>query len=229
MQFDLNIEATVRAAIEEALAPATLRQKVTDLVGGCVDRALSDQFKSYGKFGEVVASAIKATIPHEVSIDGAARFDHLLKAVIEKRLEAYNNERVAQLMEPVFELLTPPPAEITLTKLVQDAVECWQDNYRRNGAQQPTVIVEKSEYGSRWIHMDPKADVERYACSVRIGVNDHDNKMFGLKLEGSEVGKTMFAGDFYGWERDIFALYTRGSKLVVDAEDFSDVYYQGED
>lgn len=226
MQINLNIEATVQAAIEEALSPAVLREKITELVGKTVDSALADQFRSYGEFGKVVAAAIKTLIPHEVSIDGAARFDHVLKAAIERRLAAYNDDRMAAFMAPMLDdLLQVPPAEITLSKLVADAIKGWADHHRRENDSQPTVIVEQSAYGSRWVYMDPRSDKSKYECQVRIGVSEDTGKMFGLSIEGSEVGKRLFAGDFYDFERDLFALYTRGAKLVVDQDDFSDVYY----
>jgi hypothetical protein len=223
MKFELNIEATVQAAIEEALAPATLRTKITELVGKVVDNALSDQFRSYGDFGKLVSAAIKTTIPHEVSINGAARFDHTLKQAIERRLATYNDQRMTEVLQPMLDsILEIPPAEIKLSKLVQDAKEGWADHHRRDGDNEMTVIVEQTSYGSRWVHMDPRTRRSKYECQVRIGVSDSDGKMFGLKIDGQEVSKTLFAGDFYSFERDLFALFTRGAKLTVDVDDFSD-------
>jgi hypothetical protein len=224
MKIELNIEAAVQAAIEEALAPAVLREKITALVGKTVDGVLENQFRSYGEFGKAVEASIKTIIPHEVSIDGAARFDHALKGAIERRLASYNDERLSQSLQPMLDkLLTTPPAEIKLSKLVADAKEAWADNHRRDGDDCMTVIVEGPSYGSHWIYMDPRANRDKYACQVRLGVTE-DGKMFGLKIEGQEVGKTLFAGDFYYMERDLFALFTRGAKLIVDEEEFDTEY-----
>lgn len=220
MKFELNIEATVQAAIEAALSPDVLRSKITDLVGKTVDQALSEQFRSYGEFGKVVQAALKTVVPHEVSIDGAARFDHTLKAAIERRLAAYNEQRMTEALQPMLdELLKVPPSEIKLTQLVGEAKGSWEDNHRREGDEQMTVVIEPTSYGSRWIYMDPRSNRDKYSCQVRLGVYEADGKMFGLKIEGTEVGKTLFAGDYYGFERTLFALFTRGAKLVIDVED----------
>ena len=227
MNITIDIESTVSAAISAALNPDVLAGKITDLVGKSVDNVLADQFRPYGEFGKVVAAAVKSVIPHAVSIDGAARFDHALKAAVERRLAAYNEERIGQALGPMLDgLLEMPPAEIKLSKLVADAREAWADNHRRDGDDRMSVVVEEPAYGSRWIYMDPRSGRDKYACQMRIGVSD-DGKIFGLKIEGQEVGKTLFAGDFYAFERDLFALYTRGSKLIVDVSDFDedDLYY----
>jgi len=232
MNITLDIESTVSAAISAALNPDVLAAKINDLVGKTVDNVLADQFRPYGEFGKVVAAAVKTVIPHAVSIDGAARFDHALKAAVERRLAAYNDERIGQVLGPMLDgLLEIPPAEIKLSKLVADAREAWSGDHRRDGDDSMSVVVGETSYGSRWIYMDPRSGRDKYSCEVRIGVSD-DGKIFGLNIEGQEVGKTLFAGDFYAFERDVFALYTRGSNLIVDVDDFDDddlCYPEGSD
>lgn len=230
MQIEINIEATIAAALDAALAPDRIRQQIEQVVAKTVDSAINDAFREYSDFGKSVKTAVAGIVPHELSLDGAARWNHAISQYISERLAAVNDQRITQAMAPMLDkLLEQPPAELKVSELVAKAVELWDENYIRGDSRRPTVIIEHGDTeGWYRIGLDPKNGVSRYSCRVQIGVTDA-GKVYSLTADGQDVKNTRFAGSFYNFEAYIFQLYTGGTRLVLDTEDFDVWYNERED
>lgn len=226
MKIELNIEETVQRAIEAALAPDVLTEKVTKLVGKTVDEALAEQFRSYGDFAKSVQESIKALVPHELGIEGAPNFYHALGQAISARLAAYQTAEMERFVQPMLDdLLQLPPKSIKLSALFLLAVEAWGKDYKSKGSDAPTLIVEENSYGSRWIYMDPKQGQDQYKCSIRFLVSDRDGSASAMQINGQDLKQTLFAGSFWAFERQLFAMYCGGTKVEVDEVDTDSYKY----
>lgn len=220
MKIELNIEQTVQDAIAAALAPEVITAKVTELVSGTLDKVLADQFKSYGEFGKAIESGIKALVPHSLDIQGPANFYHALGQAISTRLAVYQNAEMERFVKPMLdELLQLPPKSIRLSDLLKQAVETWGNDWQSKGSDCPTLIVTPTEFGSRWVYMDPKQGQDRYQCRISFLVNDERGEASALKVEGQDIKTTLFAGSFWRFERLLFAMYCGGTKFEVDDVD----------
>jgi hypothetical protein len=232
MNITIDIEATVAAALTEALAPERLHTVIKDHVTKLTDRVIADMFQSYGDFSrKTLEPAIKAMLPHELRLGDDAAWTHYLKTAITERLAAYNDDRFQQALAPLLDqFLVTPPKTIKLSELVDKAVEQWADHYSRDDSVQPTVIV-RHGYPSAdgiWISMDPREDRDRSSCRVQFGVNGKGRgalSIYGLRVDGDDTTKTRVAGPAYGFEAWLLALQTSGSVLEIDQEYFGDVYY----
>lgn len=232
MQINLNIEEIVTQSISAALAPERLQAIIEKQVGEVADKAIKDVFSSYGDFSKTVSTAIKTLIPHELSLDGAARWNHAIGQHIAQRLQTVNDERIAQALNPMLDkLLATPPAEVKVSELVAKAVEYWGEKYgeRRDG--HPTILIEKSLGGldGYWsLHLDEEEDKSPYSCAIHLRVTGNGD-VYSLHVNERDIKTMKFAGPFFNFEAYLFQLYTGGSKLVLDKQDFSDVYYPGND
>lgn len=238
MQFTINLENTVAAALEKALSADAVRAKVEEAVEKVVDSAIRDAFSTYGEFAQTVKAAVADLVPHSVDIEGAANFNYAIKQAITLRLKQVNDERIAQAIGPMLdELLAPMPSEVTLSELVKQAIVLWSDDYQRQGASRPYVHVEKTTgivEGYHHIFIDPDGNkageysFSRYSAAIQIDVTDKGD-VYGLKVHGADIRQSIFAGPFFGFERVLFNLYTNKTRLVVDAVDFSEVSYSNDD
>jgi hypothetical protein len=230
MQINLNIENTIANALAVALSPERLQAVIEKQVAEVTDRTIKDVFSSYGDFSKAVATAVKSLVPHEISMDGAANWNHAIGQHIARRLAAVNDQRIAQAINPMLDkLLETPPTELKVSELVQKAIEFWGDNYgeSRNGS--PTITVERKDRNGYWgLYMDKESGKSNYSCEVILGVSS-DGNVYSLKVNERDIKTIKFAGPFYRFEAYLFQLYTGGTKLILDTEDFSDVYYPGND
>ena len=46
-----------------------------------------------------------------------------------------------------------------------------------------------------------------------------------MVIDDTSLDKALFIGPTYGLERVMLNLYTNSTKLILDAEDYDDVYY----
>ena len=229
MQLNINIESTITAALESALAPDRIREQIEKQIAGTVDAAIKDAFREFSDFGKTVKEAVAGVVPHDLSLEGAANWNHAINQIIRERLSAVNNERIAQAINPMLDkLLVQPPKELKVSELVRKAAEMWGDSWKRDGSDRPSVEIEHSEgvmMDFYRIKMDPRQTRESYrSWPVDIAVTGEGN-VYGLRIDGQDMKNTKFAGRFYDFEAYIFALYTGGTKLVLDTEDFDDIYY----
>ena len=233
MQINLNIEEIVTQSISAALAPERLQALIEKQVGEVADKAIKDVFSSYGDFSKTVSTAIKTLIPHELSLDGAASWNHAIGQHIAQRLQSVNDQRIAQALNPMLEkLLETPPAQVKVSELVAKAVEYWGEEYgeRRDG--KPTITIDKDTdgiTGGYWnLYMDEVEGTRNYSCAIQLAINK-SGEVYSLKVNEQDIKTVKFAGPFFSFEAYLFNLYTGGSKLVLDEEDFSDVCYPGND
>lgn len=229
MQINLNIEETIAQALTAALAPERLQAVIEKQIAEVADRAIKDAFSTYGDFSKTVATAVKSLIPHELSLDGAANWNHAIGQHIAERLMAVNDQRIAQAISPMLdELLATPPAELKVSELVAKAVEYWGEEYGERKHGRPTIIFDHRDSNGYWgMALDKESGTSEYSCAIRIQVNSKGD-VYSLKVNECDIKKTKFAGPFFNFEAYLFQLYTGGTKLVLDTEDFSDVYYPGD-
>ncbi len=231
MQINLNIEEIITQSISAALAPERLQALIEKQVGEVADKAIKSAFDTYGDFYKTVSTAVKTLIPHEVSLNGAANWNLAISQHIAQRLATVNDQRIAQAINPMLDkLLATPPAELKVSELVAKAVEYWGEEYgeRRDG--RPTISIEKSSgstHGYWSLHLDEEEDKSRYSCAIQLRANDK-GEVYSLKVNERDIKTSKFAGPFFNFEAYLFQLYTGGTKLMLDEEDFSDVRYPGD-
>ena len=229
MNINLNVEDAITQALSTAMAPERIKQVIEKQVTEVADRVIKDVFGQYGDFSKTVTDAVKQLLPHEISMDGAANWNHAIGQHIAARLAAMHDERIAQALNPMLDvLLACPPAELKVSTLVEKAIEYWSDEYGTQRIGQPTIIVSKKDRHRYWsLALDKEYGKSEHSCEINMQVDDKGN-VFSLKVNKRDIKTVMFAGPFFNFEAYLFQLYTGGTSLILDAEDFSDVYYPGD-
>jgi hypothetical protein len=238
MKLEIDLEQSVRAALTAALDPERVGAIINEAVRKTVDEAIKSTFTGYRTpFTEQVNSAIKQLVPHELNIDGQAKFMHTIKEVIVKRVTEYQDGQIAQVLSPMLDkLLEPIPTEVKFSDLVAKMTACWKDSHINDGAYGPTVYVEKSTWNDdvHYVYMDPKHHAEGIyskpsgKCRVRFHVNK-DGTIYGLSISDAKIENSMFVGSMYGFERYLFALYTGQCRIIMDKTVFEDLAYDREE
>lgn len=231
MQIELNIEQTILTALSEALNPENLTEKIKAQVEIAADRAIVQAINGYGSdFSKTLSAAVQKMLPHELNLDGQAKWNNAISQYISASLANMNNQRIEQALKPMLDkMLATMPAEMKLSELVDKAIEMWGDDYaiKEDSIDRPTIIVRDSEgviSGFSQIYMDKEGGKSQYNCGIQISVTDK-GEVYRIHLDNKEINGHRFAGPFFGFEAFLFQLYTGGTKLVIDERDFSDVRY----
>ena len=184
---------------------------------------------SYSEFGQRIAKALQASL-HAGDPINLPSYNDLVLKVVRKQVDA-QLERVlqTQLADNLAKLLQTPPEEITLEKLVDSFRDFCAGRIEPGEFGKFTLLVEQDEGPTRFahIHIDEKPNKKKYECEYQIHVMD--GTIYQLRIGRLDVEKTLFVGDFYGWEKLLFSMKVAGTKLLVDAKwELIDTHYGSE-
>ncbi len=231
MKVELNVEATIAAALEAAMAPGRIAKIIEEQVCKTVDSVIEKELNSYSEFSKNVKGAVSKVIPHDLDIDGAARFRDIINKALSSRVNAFFDEKlVSQLDKTLNDLMQVPPDAVTLSEIIAKAVELWTDDDigdGRKGSDQPTIIVESAAgacSGYHHVYIDPQYGKDKYSCRCQIDITDK-GEAYSVKVRGDIAGKSLLLGPIYDFDRWLFWIYTGKTRIVVDRYDFDDVYY----
>lgn len=231
MKIEFDLDETVSKALQSALSPERIFEKIETEIKKTVDAAITENFRSYGDFGKMVSQAVGEIVPHSIDMSGQSAFSDSLLQIVRERLSIYRDEAlIKQLDETVSSLLEKPPVQVNLSMIIGEAIKAWSDSYHRDTSDSPTVIVEETTglcAGYVHVYLDPKSGKSKYSCQCQIDITS-EGKVYGLKADGENIGKSLFVGNLHHFDRYLFWLYTGATKIIIDQTDFSDVYYSEE-
>lgn len=203
--------------------------KAKEIVDGYVEKMVRDAVSSatrpYSEFGK----ALEAKLTEHLQVDfekiDFPAYNHLVTQVVQRALRHTLMDDAAKKLEAdIAEMLAgETPKEITFSKLVEQLKE-WarEDCYEAEGKYAVTASIDELKYGSRFIYLDPLPDKEQYNCRFRLMIKE-DGTLSAAWMEGKDVGKGLFLGGLYGFERTIFQMYTVKTRLIIDTEE-PDIY-----
>ncbi len=229
MELNIDIESVVAQAVAAALAPERLQPIITKQVEKAVDSAIEEQFGYRAPFRKLLEEKMAAAMPTDM--EDLGRFSDLVLKVISAKLHEAQAEAVAQIIQPKLDaMLKPLPPAMKLSELVEKLLPDLADDYRRDGADQPTIIVERHDnlYGYWRLYIDSRSNRSQYDSRLKIAFRG-DGKAYSLSIDDKKTENALLIGPTYNADALLLQIYTGGITIELDQTDFSDVYYEGED
>lgn len=196
--------------------------EIEKMIEGAIEHTMKDiidqQLRSYSELGRAIKGVVERSFEFDVERIRPGEYSAMIADLVQSRLRAYMvKEGEQQLAKMLDEILKEAPAEITMSKLVEELKQQAVDHYSfdRNKPQ-VTVIVEENSYGSRWVQFDVQPDKGKYDCATRFLLSS-DGQVSALYLRNQQTDK--FIGCYYGIERTLFWLHSGRSKLIIDKFD----------
>ncbi|HWW07748.1 hypothetical protein [Collimonas sp.] len=213
--------------VSSGVIEAAIEKKLTETINSILDSEL----RSYSDFGKQLGAQVKSALNVDFANLQLPGYNDLILSIVRKQVNALVAKSAAlHVEEQMTVLLASPPAEIKLSKLVADFIEANKpDGCACGDSDHISLLVEKSDYDYCHIYMDKDAGKSRYSCDIQVHVNT-DGRVYSLKIDDKEIGKSLFVGPMYGFDLDLFQMYAAGTKLIVDGDEHSiDTYYPGHD
>ncbi len=223
----------VNTALQRIIASDTIEKAIEAQLTNTIQAEIKSQLREYSDFGKQLEAAVKDALKVDFSNLGLPGYGDMILKIVRKQAEEQINAELARSIESrLTDILQPPPATINLSTLVEQYIEHCVENARHScscdDTDRITLIVETSQYGSRWVYLDPDEGTDKYECKIRFLVGEKGGKISALKMDGSEVGNKLFVGKFYRFERTLFQLHAAGTELVIDGDEHSiSTYYPG--
>jgi hypothetical protein len=229
-----ELQQAVANAFANVVAAGTIEKAIEEKLSKTITSIIDDELRSYSDFGKSLHEHVKASMAVDFSNLGLPGYNDLILKIVRRQVEAQVNATIAAQIEPqLTELLSPAPAEITLTQLIAEFIKDRSDYHgcSCDSPDQITLIVEGSESvdGYHHIYLDEEEGKSKYSCAIQIATNK-ESEVYSLKIDDRDPKKALFVGPLYNFERRVFQMYAAGTKLIVDGnEDSIDTHYPGRD
>lgn len=187
-----------------------------------LESVIRDATSEYSPFGKQLKEVVASTLQIDAGGLGLPGYNAAVLAVVKTKLDSIVDEQLRdQLSKHLDALLVNAPKEITLTKLVRD-FKVWLRKERLHTGDRCNASIEKTEYGSYWVHLDPKSHQSSYSCQFTIGISGDGGRVFSFSDSGVDMQKAVLSKTIRGFPRDVFQMMAAGTKIVIDTMDIDD-------
>lgn len=231
MKIELDIDKIVSDAITTALDPERLQKLIETQVTKVADSAIGSVFSDYGDFGKTVKKAVAELVPHDLALDKQTDWNHYVTTVMNQRLAAVNDARIAAVIQPMMDkILVQPPESIKLSEIIRNAVVYWND-MKDDFDGRPFLEISRSTgltAGYTDIYIAQKRPHSKYSSDITLKTEE-GGEVWGVKFHDLDISKSRFAGPMFNIEQQLFQLYACRTKIIIDIEDIDDVDLEFED
>lgn len=217
--FDL--EQAIVSAVRNLVESGRLTEKVAEHADKMLDDIVGDVLRSYSDLGKQIKEAVKKSLSIDPEELGLAGYNRVVLDTIRGRLQrAIHQVGVEKLQKDLDELLgTNAPETLKLSKLIEEFKE-WAANWGATTGR-CTIILEETQYKSRWLRLDREARKDKYQCQFAILIGQDGHPSF-TRIEHADPNKAIMLGKLDGFAQRLFQLRAAGTKLEIDQEDFDD-------
>jgi hypothetical protein len=228
-----DLQKLVADSFSKIVLSGVIEQSIEKKLTETINSSIESELREYSDFGKAIKEQVKKSLQVDLSAMNLPSYGDMVLNIVRKTVKAATDASIAKHVEETLsQIFEAPPDEITVSKIVADFIE-----YSRNDGgcdcdvqEKISLHIENSRYGVRWVSMDKDANKSEYQCAYRFGVDNKDGKIIGLRIDEKEVENRLFVGKFYSFERNLFQMYTCGTKVVIDAEAYDiDTSYPGHD
>ena len=221
-----DMNTATQKAMQSLVESGKFEAIVAEQLETTVTKVIQNTLNSYSDFGKSLENSVIEGLNLDFSKLGIAGYNDTVLKIVKRKLDAAILAiGTKQIEEDMEELLSSEiPSEITLSKIVEEFIDYYDDDARDNGWQNCTAKVKK-EYGSTWVYLGSEPDQEDYRCDYRLYISDRNGvcNVMELQLDGRDIKEKLFIGGLHGFEKLLFQLYACKVKIIVD--DIDDTSY----
>ncbi|MFS0783587.1 hypothetical protein [Bacillus sp. 1P06AnD] len=224
----MDLNKMVVASLAKMESEGKVQEIVDKHVASTINDVVKDLFGNWSDFSKELKETAKEALQINFKDLNLASYNHLiLKAIKDKLDDEITNQGVAQIKNQIDGLLSDTKREYKLSDLVkelskeiEDLNEIGYDEYH-----EMSMHVD-DPYGSYWIGLDARNDIDEYSCKYRLHVSK-EGELYSVKINDDEYSRKRFIQDFdikavmrglSGLEETLFKIYTSGARIVVDEE-----------
>ncbi|MGI0118276.1 hypothetical protein [Zooshikella sp. RANM57] len=218
-----EMETAVISAFNNLADTGVINEIIASNVERSVKSAVEDCLEPYSDFGGQLKEAIKKALNINMESLYLGGYNDFILKVIKAKLDAIVFEEGRKQIESnLEELLAPAPKEIKFSELIEDFKQYVVN--KEDELDDHITFNFKKLSSLSLIYFDEESGKSNYQCKFKITVNEEDHTINSIEIDDVKYGEKLFIGKLYSFERDLFQLYTAGTKLILDFDDV-DPYY----
>lgn len=213
------LKQAVAAAFDNVVASGAIEQAIEKQISETITKVVEEQFRSYSDFGKSIKDLVGRAVNLNLDEIDMPTYGDLVLKIIRRQLDVQMHGEFAKRLEAdMAVLLAPGPTEISLEQIVESFVNSYKEEYGTDRSGQEFTLLYENDSTFTYLYLDKDEDVGKWQCDYRIGI--HKGEVFSLSLGGNDVKDKLFIGGLRDFEKMIFQMHTRKTKVTI-SDDFS--------
>ncbi len=225
--MDLIISIDLEKAISSALAPDKLAPILDKHINEAISSAVREATDYNSEFRKGIKEQMKAALPHGLGIDDMVKFQHVLNASLRSVLQGANEDTItAALKQCVEEVMPDVPAELKLSKLLEEA----REGFGKERHEPFYAFWEPTDYGGGRLYLDREErpskgygghgsrESVKYNAEFNLAVNS-EGEVYAMRLCGQDLTPSSRPMVITRFESILMAMYVGRTRLIVDMDD----------
>ncbi|MEK4328935.1 hypothetical protein MKX70_24150 [Paenibacillus sp. FSL R7-0312] len=215
MSMDMNL--IINDKLAELKKEGYVEKIIKKQLETTIKDIVEDSLRSWSDFGKGLKEAVNSQLQINLEKLDIPSYNQVILNAIKGEIErSVHDVGVARMQEQLQELLGTGKNEYMLSELVKEMVEdeLKLEELSYEEVEQITVIVEE-KYGTKYVYMDPKEDVEWYQCKYKISL-EKDMTISRAEVADKNFDNRVIMGGMYGLDATLFKMWSQKAKLILD-------------
>ncbi len=196
-------------------------------INEAITSAVRDATGYDSEFRKGLKEQMKQALPHGLGIDDVVKFQQVLNASLRDVLKGANGDAIsAALKECVDEVMPDVPAELKLSKLLEEA----REGFGKERHEPFYAFWEPTDYGGGRLYLDREErpskgygghgsrESVKYNAEFNLAVNS-EGEVYSMRLCGKDLTPSSRPTVITRLESILMAMYVGRTRLIVDMDD----------
>lgn len=145
----MNIETIVADRLKEMVESGSFKETVEKHLEKCVEGAISDAFRSFGKAGQEIKTAVENALALDASRLSIDEYHLFVRELVGQATRDFLKEGAQERYQTMLaEMFNKPPKEITVQQIIDPFLEEWRDDPCACDMDETAYLTVKESHGS---------------------------------------------------------------------------------
>jgi hypothetical protein len=214
IKIDLDLPEIIGAAVSAERIQPIVNKAVTE----AIKEAINDATGYRSAFREELKRQLKEAMPHGLSIDDCAKFQHMLNQAVSEAVRGENaNAMKAAMLVATKSVIPDVPERIKLSDLMDDA----RGGFHKDDHEAFYAHLKLWDNGGGILSLDSDENCRsEYSASMRIAFNS-EGAVYSLKLDGRDITPKSMPDAVGSFDGLLLSMYVGRTSLEqdIDADD----------
>lgn len=218
IMIDLDLPAIIGAAVSAERMQPIIDKAVAEAVKDAIGEATG--YRS--AFRAELKRQLSEAMPHGLSIDDCAKFQHMLNQAVSEAVGGSNAQAMQAAMRTAIKAVIPDvPERIKLSEFMEAA----RSGFHKDDHEAFYAHMEMSEYSSGgWLSLDDDENCrDKYRAKMRLAFNG-EGDVYSLRLDGRDITPKSLPNAVGNFDGLLLSMYVGRTSLELDI-DADDVEY----
>lgn len=214
------LQDKIAEIIAAKIASGELDEVIKAKIDNVVEAILDNTLNRWSPFAKALEEGIKQSINVDVDRLGLSGYNEMVAQLVQQKLDdAMRGDWSAKLSAHLDEILRHAPKTVKLSELFVEFAEMHKFDAEVHDWPNATMLVDDTEYGSRWVYFDPQpraySSKHMFGWSILVSKDGTIHSVSGSNERGRDR-EVLFGRPLGGMDGKLWQLFAGKSVLEFD-------------